>query len=75
MRDAVAFGDSMLEHENSATYVVRDTREPVITLTGAEVEALEDLVVRPHSGPHPQSAGFDQLRTKVEESFSTNRSM
>ena len=65
--DAVAFGDSMLEHENSATYVVRDTREPVMTLTGAEVEALQNLVMRP--GTHAQSPGFDQLRAKVEDSF------
>lgn len=65
--DAVAFGDSILEHENSATYVVRDTREPVMTLTGAEVEALQNLVMRP--GTHARSPGVDQLRAKVEDSF------
>lgn len=65
--DAVAFGDSMLEHENSATYLVRDTNEPVMTLTGAEVEALQSLVMRP--GAQARSPGFDQLRAKVEDSF------
>lgn len=65
--DAVAFGDLMLEHENSATFVVRDTREPVMTLTGAEVEALQSLVML--ADTRAQSSGFDQLRAKVEDSF------
>lgn len=69
MRDAVAFGDSMLEHENSATYVVRDTRDSVITLTGAEVEVLRNLVMRTDSATQPPSAGIDQLKAKVEDSF------
>ena len=65
--EAVAFGDSMLEHENSATFVVRDTNEPVMTLTGADVETLQNLVMR--AGTRAQSSGFDQLRAKVEDSF------
>ena len=66
--DAAAFGDSMLEHENSATYVVRDTREPVMTLTGADVEALQELMMQAEVGAQAQSSAFDQLRATVEDS-------
>ena len=67
--DAVAFGDSMLEHENSATYVVRDTREPVMTLTGAEVGALQDLVINHDFGAEHPASAREVLRAKVQDSF------